>query len=69
MAVPWLGPLQEVAIKRLVLWNIDLTLVDVAIVTRDAYAEAFRAVTGRPMLKLAPARGRPDSELVFETAG
>ncbi|MFD1542113.1 HAD family hydrolase [Nonomuraea guangzhouensis] len=67
MAVPWLGPLQEVAIKRLVLWNIDLTLVDVAIVTRDAYAEAFRAVTGRPMLKLAPARGRPDSEIVFET--
>jgi phosphoglycolate phosphatase len=50
-----------------VLWNIDLTLVDVAIVTRDAYAEAFRAVTGRPLVKLAPAMGRPDSEIVFET--
>ena len=49
------------------LWNIDLTLVDVAIVTRDAYAEAFRAVTGRPLVKLAPAMGRPDSEIVFET--
>ncbi|NUW30077.1 haloacid dehalogenase-like hydrolase [Nonomuraea sp. SMC257] len=49
------------------LWNIDLTLVDVAIVTRDAYAEAFRAVTGRPLVKLAPALGRPDSEIVFET--
>ncbi|MGW0193731.1 HAD family hydrolase [Nonomuraea sp. NPDC003201] len=49
------------------LWNIDLTLVDVAIVTRDAYAEAFRVVTGRPLVKLVPPLGRPDSEIVFET--
>ncbi|QYC38893.1 Phosphoglycolate phosphatase [Nonomuraea coxensis DSM 45129] len=49
------------------LWNVDLTLVDVAIVTRDAYAEAFRAVTGRPLVKLVPPMGRPDSEIVFET--
>ncbi|WP_034383353.1 HAD family hydrolase [Herbidospora cretacea] len=53
--------------RRLVLWNVDLTLVDVTIVTRDAYAEAFRAVTGRPLVKLAPAMGRPDSEIIFET--
>ncbi|WP_240506617.1 HAD family hydrolase [Thermoactinospora rubra] len=53
--------------RRLVLWNVDLTLVDVAIVTREAYAEAFRVVTGRPLVKLAPAMGRPDSEIVFET--
>jgi phosphoglycolate phosphatase-like HAD superfamily hydrolase len=50
-----------------VLWNVDLTLVDVAIVTRDAYADAFRRVTGRPLVKLAPAMGRPDSEIIFET--
>ncbi|WP_188191284.1 HAD family hydrolase [Nonomuraea sp. SYSU D8015] len=49
------------------LWNVDLTLVDVAIVSRDAYAEAFRAVTGRPLVKLVPPLGRPDSEIVFET--
>ncbi|MFI7698077.1 HAD family hydrolase [Nonomuraea sp. NPDC049480] len=49
------------------LWNVDLTLVDVAIVAREAYAEAFRAVTGRPLVKLVPPRGRPDSEIVFET--
>ncbi|MGP3955390.1 HAD family hydrolase [Nonomuraea sp. 3N208] len=49
------------------LWNVDLTLVDVAIVSRDAYAEAFRAVTGRPLVKLVPPMGRPDSEIVFET--
>ncbi|MEV0382208.1 haloacid dehalogenase-like hydrolase [Nonomuraea sp. NPDC050643] len=49
------------------LWNVDLTLVDVAIVSRDAYAEAFRVVTGRPLVKLVPPLGRPDSEIVFET--
>ncbi|WP_308249690.1 HAD family hydrolase [Sphaerisporangium fuscum] len=49
------------------LWNVDLTLVDVAIVTREAYADAFRQVTGRPLVKLAPAMGRPDSEIIFET--
>ncbi|WP_233507681.1 HAD family hydrolase [Spongiactinospora gelatinilytica] len=57
----------EAPINRLVLWNIDLTLVDVTIVARDAYAEAFRQVTGRPLVKLAPALGRPDSEIIFET--
>ena len=36
-------------IHRLVLWNIDLTLVDVVQVTRAAYAEAFPTVTGRPL--------------------
>ncbi|GII82784.1 haloacid dehalogenase [Sphaerisporangium siamense] len=49
------------------LWNVDLTLVDVTIVTREAYADAFRQVTGRPLVKLAPAMGRPDSEIIFET--
>jgi len=50
-----------------VLWNVDRTLVDVTIVLRDAYAAAFREVTGRPLVRLAPARGRPDSEVIFET--
>jgi phosphoglycolate phosphatase len=60
-------PPPEATINRLVLWNVDLTLVDVAIVTRDAYADAFRLVTGRPLVKLAAAMGRPDSEIIFET--
>ncbi|MEU0481730.1 haloacid dehalogenase-like hydrolase [Streptosporangium sp. NPDC006013] len=59
-------PFREAPINRLVLWNIDLTLVDVSIVTREAYAEAFRAVTGRPLVKLTQPNGRPDSEIVFE---
>ncbi|SNT56840.1 Phosphoglycolate phosphatase, HAD superfamily [Streptosporangium subroseum] len=52
--------------SRLVLWNIDLTLVDVSIVAREAYAEAFHKVTGRPLVKLSQHNGRPDSEIVYE---
>lgn len=56
-----------VAIHRLVLWGVDRTLVDVGRVTREAYAEAFQRVTGRPLVRLAPSAGRNDSEIIFET--
>jgi len=56
----------EDVIHRLVLWNIDLTLVDVARVTRAAYAEAFPAVTGRPLIKLPQMAGRSESEIFFD---
>jgi len=56
----------EAPIYRLVLWNIDLTLVDVARVSRDAYAEAFRRVTGHPLVALPQTAGRTDSEIFFE---
>jgi phosphoglycolate phosphatase len=49
-----------------VLWNIDLTLVDVARVSRDAYADAFGRVTGRPLVALPQTAGRSDSEIFFE---
>ncbi|MBB5997633.1 phosphoglycolate phosphatase-like HAD superfamily hydrolase [Streptomonospora salina] len=58
--------LEEAAISRLVLWNIDLTLVDVSQVTRAAYAEAFERVTGVPLVYLASTGGRTDSEIFFE---
>jgi phosphoglycolate phosphatase len=51
---------------RLVLWNIDLTLVDVARVSREAYAQAFAQVTGRPLVALPQMAGRTDSEIFFE---
>ena len=51
---------------RLVLWNIGLTLLDVARVNRAAYAEAFRAVTGRPLIQVPQMAGRTDSETFFE---
>jgi phosphoglycolate phosphatase len=49
-----------------VLWNIDLTLVDVTRVTRDAYADAFRRVTGRPLVQLPQMAGQSESEIFFE---
>lgn len=52
---------------RLVLWNIDLTLLDVARVSRDAYAEAFHRVTGRMLSALPQAAGWSDTEIFFES--
>ncbi|GAA3739437.1 HAD family hydrolase [Salinactinospora qingdaonensis] len=52
--------------SRLVLWNIDLTLIDVARVTRAAYAEAFEKVTGQPLVYLAAIDGLTDSQVFFE---
>ena len=56
----------EDAIHRLVLWNIDLTLVDVARVMRAAYAEAFAVVVGRPLVRLPQMPGRSESEIFFD---
>ena len=61
-----IGGAPEDAIHRLVLWNIDLTLVDVARVTRAAYAEAFEAVAGRPLIQLPQMAGRSESEIFFD---
>jgi phosphoglycolate phosphatase len=49
------------------LWNIDLTLVDVARVSRDAYAEAFMRATGRRLVALPQMAGASDSEIFFES--
>lgn len=51
---------------RLVFWNIDLTLLDVGRVSRDAYADAFGRVTGRPLTALPQLAGRSDTEIFFE---
>jgi phosphoglycolate phosphatase len=52
--------------RRLVLWNIDLTLVDVGRVTRAAYVDAFRQVMGRPLVRLPQTAGSTESEVFFE---
>jgi phosphoglycolate phosphatase-like HAD superfamily hydrolase len=52
-----------------VLWNIDLTLLDVTRVTRAAYAEAFAAVTGRPLVQLPQMVGRTEPEIFFDALG
>jgi phosphoglycolate phosphatase len=63
---PQLVP-RRCAIDRLVLWNIDLTLLDVGRVARDAYADAFGRVTGRPLAALPQLAGRSDTEIFFES--
>ncbi len=40
--------------------------MDVGRVTREAYAEAFRRVTGRPMRQLPQLPGRMESEIFFD---
>jgi phosphoglycolate phosphatase len=52
-----------------VLWNIDLTLLDVAKVTRAAYAEAFAVVTGRPLVRLPQLAGYTEPEIFFDALG
>jgi len=52
-----------------VLWNIDLTLLDVAKVARAAYAEAFATVTGRPLVQLPQLVGRTEPEIFFDALG
>ncbi len=41
--------------------------MDVARVSREAYAEAFRRVTGRPLVALPLLAGASDSEIFFES--
>ena len=48
------------------LWNIDLTLVDVSRVTRAAYADAFQQVTGRRLVQLPQFAGQSESEIFFD---
>jgi phosphoglycolate phosphatase-like HAD superfamily hydrolase len=55
------------AIDRLVLWNVDLTLIDVGRVAREAMADAFQRATGRPLGALPQLVGRSDSEIFFES--
>jgi phosphoglycolate phosphatase-like HAD superfamily hydrolase len=57
------------SIHQLVLWNIDLTLVDVARVARAAYAEAFATVTGRPLVQLPQLPGMTEPEIFFDALG
>jgi len=45
---------------------VDLTLLDVGRVSRDSYADAFRRVTGRPLVSLPQLAGRSDSEIFLE---
>ena len=51
---------------KLVLWDIDGTLVDSAGYGVRAFEDAFREVFGRPPERLAPMAGRTDHEIALE---
>ncbi|HEX8051959.1 MAG TPA: haloacid dehalogenase-like hydrolase [Thermoleophilaceae bacterium] len=57
---------------KLVLWDIDGTLVDSAKLGRDAFFEAFEQVIGHTPTTIVPFAGRTDLEIaydMFETEG
>ena len=50
----------------LVLWDLDGTLVDTAPHGRHAFADAFRAVVGRPAERYPSLSGRTDTEIAID---
>jgi phosphoglycolate phosphatase-like HAD superfamily hydrolase len=52
--------------KRLILWDIDGTLVDSARLGLDAFLEAFEKVVGRPPADIVPFAGRTDLEIAHD---
>ncbi|MGP3959731.1 HAD family hydrolase [Nonomuraea sp. 3N208] len=54
--------------RRIVLWDIDHTLIDTRGVGRELSAQAFEQVTGVPMLKQAKIDGMTESVIFRETA-
>lgn len=52
---------------RLILWDVDLTLVEVGPIGRRLYADAFRRVTGRSLEFQAQMAGRLDQDIYRDT--
>ncbi|WP_228718332.1 HAD family hydrolase [Kitasatospora acidiphila] len=53
--------------KRLVLWDVDHTLIATRGVGHEAFAAAFERVTGRPLEKQAEITGRSELAILRET--
>src|SRR5947209_1378623 len=56
-----------IALRLLVLWDIDHTLLVAPGFGQLIYAEVFPEVTGRPLGELAHMAGRPDLDIMAET--
>lgn len=52
---------------RLILWDVDLTLVEIGPIGRRLYADAFRRVTGRSLEFQAQMAGRLDQDIYRDT--
>lgn len=53
--------------NRLVLWDVDHTLIETGGVGREVFAAAFAEVTGTPMKDMAEVSGRPELVIFGET--
>ena len=53
--------------KRLLLWDVDHTLIDTGGVGRAVYQEAFEQVTGRPMKQQTEVSGRTEPDIFRDT--
>jgi phosphoglycolate phosphatase len=53
-------------VPRLVLWDVDHTLIENAGVSKEIYAAAFTTLTGRAPKQLAPTEGRTDPDIMAE---
>ncbi|MEA2308051.1 MAG: hypothetical protein QOI65_337 [Thermoleophilaceae bacterium] len=51
---------------RLVLWDVDGTLIDSARLGLEAFFEAFEKVTGSPPSEMVPFAGRTDLEIAYD---
>lgn len=52
--------------RRLVLWDVDHTLIENAGVSKEIYAAAFTILTGRQPHQLARTEGRTDPEIMLD---
>ncbi len=55
------------AVRRLLLWDVDLTLLDACRLGRQVYAEAFHVVTGRQLSHAVDLAGRTDHDIILDT--
>ena len=55
------------AVSRLVLWDVDHTLIETGGVGREVYRAAFEAVTGQPLGRMADATGATERALFRKT--
>ncbi len=53
--------------SRLVLWDIDKTLVDIGGISREIYAAAFETVTDRKLEHMPDMAGKTDRDLILAT--
>jgi phosphoglycolate phosphatase-like HAD superfamily hydrolase len=51
---------------KLVLWDVDGTLVDSAKLGRDAFLDAFERIVGHPPAEMVPFAGRTDLEIAHD---